>query len=190
MHRHRHTQERCTDGHPSCKRAGNEFGKLSGRNRLPPGRSLWMLCGHTLLLPMLTSHGNAAESGNFSCKKLPFFFLSVRPIVLNTKFRNPWNKKRTRGSSSLVVSSKISWEIVEAKASRTRITCKLRMSIKISNSLWHDCRSASSYVISHTKSDFNRLRQVLHCTIHNNLLTAVNCITALSILVSETVYES
>lgn len=82
--------------------------QTTGQHRLPPGRSLWMLCGRTLLLPKLTSHGNFAESGNFSCRKLPLVLRPVWPIVLKTKLRKRWNKNRKRGSSNFVVSSKIS----------------------------------------------------------------------------------
>lgn len=100
--------------------------KSSGQKKLPAGRSLWMLDGRTLLFPILMSHGNADESGNFSCRKLPVVFWPVFPIELKTKSRKRWNRNRRRGSSSLVVSSKMSCDNVGARATKNRIAQRRR----------------------------------------------------------------
>lgn len=85
-----------------------------------------MLLGRTLLRPTLTSHGNAALSGNFSCRKAPRVFCPVLPIELKTSARKPWNRNRKRGSSSRVVSSKISWENVGPRTTSTTIAQNVR----------------------------------------------------------------
>lgn len=110
--------------------------KCTQFNSLPPGRSLWTLVGIALLTPSRISHGKGLSFGNFSCKKLPSVLWPVGPIVLNTKLRNQWNRKRnyakkgnwlndeqrrmmndrTRGSSSRVVTS---WRSLEAAHPKT-----------------------------------------------------------------------
>lgn len=128
------------------------------REQLPPGLSLWMLCGLDLLFPMLMLHGKAADSGNFSCKKLPLVFRPVLPIVLKTKLRKPWKINRTRESSKPVVSSKMSSENVVPKRRNIARMQNIRCMVALISSTLEI--HSTAFVISHFWFDKKSANQV------------------------------
>lgn len=144
---------------------------------LPPGRSLWMLCGLDLLFPMLMSHGKSKSSGNFSCKKLPLVFRPVLPIVLKTKLRKPWKRNRTRESSKPVVNSKISSENVAPRSrniDKTQNTRCMAERTLMSFALYIN----GTALLSHTSDPIKICKSVtIKSALHNNLELQCNCIS-------------